>query len=249
MQCFRRLGPVSFSPTFHWGAAQKVREQHNTKQNKTRQNNNKKQQQLRHPSMRIGCEGTFSVIPAGSDDYVLLIAIKAPSPPPNPSQPLLENTPGAQPHKISSDPGAKWETLDEFFPLEELASPQVEANATAPRQPLPFDTFLEPLTTTDLPHAQAPLSHCPATFFPSVDMAALQRDLRLRHQSIFFHTPQRRACKRISHTSESRGCLSCGTRTTPEWRKGPIGPKTLCNACGLRFAKDPKSKVETKRSG
>ncbi|KAJ1961124.1 hypothetical protein H4R35_007484, partial [Dimargaris xerosporica] len=33
---------------------------------------------------------------------------------------------------------------------------------------------------------------------------------------------------------------------TPEWRKGPNGPRTLCNACGLIYAKMTKSKVKTK---
>ncbi|KAG9153533.1 hypothetical protein Leryth_008483 [Lithospermum erythrorhizon] len=25
------------------------------------------------------------------------------------------------------------------------------------------------------------------------------------------------------------------TDKTPQWRTGPMGPKTLCNACGVRF--------------
>lgn len=29
-------------------------------------------------------------------------------------------------------------------------------------------------------------------------------------------------------------CTDCGTLDSPEWRKGPSGPKTLCNACGCR---------------
>ncbi|KAG0764083.1 hypothetical protein G6F16_007084 [Rhizopus arrhizus] len=32
-------------------------------------------------------------------------------------------------------------------------------------------------------------------------------------------------------------CANCQTKDSPEWRKGPSGPKELCNACGLRFAK------------
>ncbi|GAA5922251.1 hypothetical protein JCM3775_005673 [Rhodotorula graminis] len=32
-------------------------------------------------------------------------------------------------------------------------------------------------------------------------------------------------------------CRDCGTVESPEWRKGPDGPKSLCNACGLRYAK------------
>lgn len=33
-----------------------------------------------------------------------------------------------------------------------------------------------------------------------------------------------------------------GTLDSPEWRKGPSGPKTLCNACGLRWAKKEKKR-------
>ena len=34
-----------------------------------------------------------------------------------------------------------------------------------------------------------------------------------------------------------RGCLHCGTVKTPQWRMGPEGKKTLCNACGVRYMK------------
>ena len=34
-----------------------------------------------------------------------------------------------------------------------------------------------------------------------------------------------------------RGCLDCGQQNTPQWRMGPEGPKTLCNACGVKFLK------------
>ena len=32
-------------------------------------------------------------------------------------------------------------------------------------------------------------------------------------------------------------CLHCNTTKSPEWRKGPDGHKSLCNACGLRYAR------------
>ncbi|CAA3020211.1 GATA transcription factor 15-like [Olea europaea subsp. europaea] len=32
-------------------------------------------------------------------------------------------------------------------------------------------------------------------------------------------------------------CADCKTTKTPLWRSGPSGPKTLCNACGIRMRK------------
>ncbi|CAN1797922.1 GATA transcription factor 8 [Linum perenne] len=32
-----------------------------------------------------------------------------------------------------------------------------------------------------------------------------------------------------------RKCMHCEVTKTPQWRAGPMGPKTLCNACGVRF--------------
>ena len=32
-------------------------------------------------------------------------------------------------------------------------------------------------------------------------------------------------------------CSACHETQSPEWRKGPDGPGTLCNACGLRWVK------------
>ncbi|KAF3002547.1 blue light receptor [Curvularia kusanoi] len=44
-------------------------------------------------------------------------------------------------------------------------------------------------------------------------------------------------------------CTDCGTLDSPEWRKGPNGPKTLCNACGLRWAKKEKKKANPNTPG
>ncbi|XP_010554544.1 PREDICTED: GATA transcription factor 8-like [Tarenaya hassleriana] len=32
-----------------------------------------------------------------------------------------------------------------------------------------------------------------------------------------------------------RKCMHCEVTKTPQWRLGPMGPKTLCNACGVRY--------------
>ncbi|KAL5708641.1 hypothetical protein ACHQM5_019412 [Ranunculus cassubicifolius] len=34
---------------------------------------------------------------------------------------------------------------------------------------------------------------------------------------------------------QPRRCTHCLSQRTPQWRAGPLGPKTLCNACGVRF--------------
>lgn len=44
-------------------------------------------------------------------------------------------------------------------------------------------------------------------------------------------------------------CTDCGTLDSPEWRKGPTGPKTLCNACGLRWAKKEKRRTGNSVNG
>ncbi|KAJ3142110.1 blue light receptor [Geranomyces variabilis] len=36
-------------------------------------------------------------------------------------------------------------------------------------------------------------------------------------------------------TSSELRCLRCDGKDTPMWRRGPDGPKTLCNACGVKF--------------
>lgn len=48
--------------------------------------------------------------------------------------------------------------------------------------------------------------------------------------------------KKKLKVAEEYVCTDCGTLDSPEWRKGPNGPKTLCNACGLRWAKKVKKK-------
>lgn len=44
--------------------------------------------------------------------------------------------------------------------------------------------------------------------------------------------------KRLASGSDAarmRTCACCGVTSTPQWRRGPNGPNTLCNRCGCRF--------------
>lgn len=51
--------------------------------------------------------------------------------------------------------------------------------------------------------------------------------------------PEKKAKRMVSPEGEGRGtprrCSHCGVQKTPQWRTGPGGPKTLCNACGVRY--------------
>lgn len=52
--------------------------------------------------------------------------------------------------------------------------------------------------------------------------------------------PQRGAAAATAAATTSAAttsCLHCGENHTPEWRRGPYGNRTLCNACGLFYRK------------
>ncbi|OCH84918.1 hypothetical protein OBBRIDRAFT_821715 [Obba rivulosa] len=44
-------------------------------------------------------------------------------------------------------------------------------------------------------------------------------------------------------------CHSCNIRETPEWRRGPDGARTLCNACGLHYAKLMRKREKASADG
>ncbi|KAG1839673.1 hypothetical protein F4604DRAFT_1940566 [Suillus subluteus] len=61
-------------------------------------------------------------------------------------------------------------------------------------------------------------------------------------------TPAIKRQKAEEHAQEGQTCLGCNATSTPEWRRGPLGPRTLCNACGLVYAKLLKKRARGERS-
>ncbi|KAG0698241.1 hypothetical protein DFH29DRAFT_856054 [Suillus ampliporus] len=61
-------------------------------------------------------------------------------------------------------------------------------------------------------------------------------------------TPALKRQKAEEHAQEGQTCLGCNATSTPEWRRGPLGPRTLCNACGLVYAKLLKKRARGERS-
>lgn len=44
-----------------------------------------------------------------------------------------------------------------------------------------------------------------------------------------------------------KACMQCGATKTPQWREGPLGPKTLCNACGVKRVRALKAIAEGRK--
>ncbi|KAI3813583.1 hypothetical protein L1987_18310 [Smallanthus sonchifolius] len=46
---------------------------------------------------------------------------------------------------------------------------------------------------------------------------------------------QKKGNPAVEPAVQTRRCSHCLVQKTPQWRAGPLGAKTLCNACGVRF--------------
>ncbi|KAK0388274.1 hypothetical protein NLU13_4519 [Sarocladium strictum] len=72
---------------------------------------------------------------------------------------------------------------------------------------------------------------------------------------VAMYTDHMKAPQYIAETKKRRGraappgrCHSCNRIDTPEWRRGPDGARTLCNACGLHYAKlERKRQLEARQ--
>ncbi|KAI8370286.1 PAS domain-containing protein [Blakeslea trispora] len=62
---------------------------------------------------------------------------------------------------------------------------------------------------------------------------------KLKEQLEHYSNPKRKKQKKksLGLADVPKICAQCQSTDSPEWRKGPNGPKELCNACGLRYAK------------
>ncbi|GAA6018553.1 hypothetical protein JCM11491_006443 [Sporobolomyces phaffii] len=66
---------------------------------------------------------------------------------------------------------------------------------------------------------------------------------KLREEKEALSAMKRKREESVKPASSTKGgnapqaCANCGRTSSAEWRSGPTGPKTLCNACGLRWSK------------
>ncbi|KAK2977565.1 hypothetical protein RJ640_006044 [Escallonia rubra] len=104
--------------------------------------------------------------------------------------------------------------------------------------------------------AEKSMTLCPELVIPVRTRSKRARPLAseswFMKSPISFPSPKKIPCHRISNekriknwshlsgdmeTKEksTKKCAHCAITKTPQWREGPMGPKTLCNACGVRY--------------
>ena len=85
------------------------------------------------------------------------------------------------------------------------------------------------------PHSRGVL----AAAFGRPERGSISREATPKQEARAGCTPPRpTAAPRPPPSPALRRCTQCGSTSTPQWRRGPAGPSTLCNACGLKFASE-----------
>ncbi|KAI7852348.1 hypothetical protein BDC45DRAFT_537566 [Circinella umbellata] len=76
-----------------------------------------------------------------------------------------------------------------------------------------------------------------ATAIDTVEAESLETIILRRSRTDSDNNIRHRIKRRAKRSTAGQRCHSCHTTETPEWRRGPDGARTLCNACGLHYAK------------
>ncbi|XVF47513.1 hypothetical protein PTKIN_Ptkin03bG0114700 [Pterospermum kingtungense] len=104
-------------------------------------------------------------------------------------------------------------------------APTLEHGSPSPVPPIP-----NRYTLIDVPPRRALLNQHQRELGSSSASASGNR-VRRRQRGGNYHDPNKRCTN-----------YNCNTNDTPMWRKGPLGPKTLCNACGIKYRKEEEKR-------
>lgn len=82
----------------------------------------------------------------------------------------------------------------------------------------------------------------PKSLYDEEDVAMYGEQMKVPHYAMG------ETKKRRGRAAPPGRCHSCNRIDTPEWRRGPDGARTLCNACGLHYAKlERKRQLEARQ--
>lgn len=70
------------------------------------------------------------------------------------------------------------------------------------------------------------------TDFPAPELSG---SMSLSNDKSFPNRGHTKPMRQAEGSESIRRCTHCASEKTPQWRTGPLGPKTLCNACGVRY--------------
>ena len=118
--------------------------------------------------------------------------------------------------------------LSEIAAILEGGAGEADGRVSTPRPLQPPDESLSPQSASGARARRAAVPPRAPPFIPAAAACLggwLTRPPPAPHLP---HAPEQRP-------NAGRICTHCGTTKTPQWREGPAGPKTLCNACGIRF--------------
>ncbi|KAI4304687.1 hypothetical protein MLD38_040163 [Melastoma candidum] len=112
-----------------------------------------------------------------------------------------------------------------FIPVKRARSKRLRPGALNPRISVPFISITRAASNTASPacstiHFEMKATGLGKTKDEEMDPSLLQAKIE---------------CFPTSDQSSVRRCTHCAVTSTPQWREGPLGPKTLCNACGVRY--------------
>ncbi|CAL9752466.1 unnamed protein product [Musa acuminata subsp. burmannicoides] len=168
------------------------------------------------------------------------------SPPPSDAQSENRQARGAVPQGQgpSSGPTVCALSTEAAVPVKAKRSKRFRSAAAAWSMsgPLPFSDSSSSSTTTSASSCSSTSSSSPFLIYDPSAIAVDQTFLLCDHPTPPKKlNPKKRGRKpkapppSSSTASGERRCSHCGVQKTPQWRAGPLGAKTLCNACGVRF--------------
>ncbi|KAH7833930.1 hypothetical protein Vadar_011199 [Vaccinium darrowii] len=214
------------------------------------------------PTARFMVEDLLNfTLDAADGDYDENTLLKPPLHPPPP--PATSNSQDPNDHQSLSNPEHAQEELEwlsnkDAFPSVETCFDILSSNPSiAPNQHSPV-SVLDPTTTTTTSSNSSSTTSCsggcksilvPACY-PMKPRSKGRRPWRpgafadIANQQYWcwsqVNGKNSRQKPRVTVVPPSapaigRSCQHCGAEKTPQWRAGPMGPKTLCNACGVRY--------------